>query len=283
MDKLFKFIILVTFVGVLSPLFAQKVTQIQPKQIGNAIEINYKISGAKFNEKSAVTLFVSFDGGKTFKGPMNAVSGDVLIESGGGQKVIVWDAFKDVDALDGDMVFDLRAKLEKVPVKKEIFVQYTGGVMVSSLDYVSPFGIMVGQLGELGWFGAVRLNSIARADYTYNGEDMNEDILYQFTDKTKYPRLSALGGVTYQIGWKTFMYAGLGYGFKSYYQEIEELSKTDASSLGKKWVSIEAYQENGMEIEVGSILKFNNWNVSMGLGVFNFEHISINAGVGMSF
>jgi hypothetical protein len=53
--------------------------------------------------------------------------------------------------------------------------------------------------------------------------------------------------------------------------------------MGTKWVSLDSYQESGLEIELGTILKFNNLNVSMGLGVFNFQHLSINVGLGMSF
>ncbi len=267
----------------LNPLMSQHITQIQPKQNGNTIEINYKIAGAKFDDKFDITLFVSFDGGNTFKGPVKSVSGDLSVENAKGTKTIVWDAFKDVTALDGDIIFDVRADVQKLPVDKVLFAQYSGGIMLSSMDYNTPFGFMVGSLGKLGWFGAVRLNSLTMADYTFDGEKMDQDILYQFDDKIKYPRISAVAGATYQIGWKTFVYGGLGYGIKNYYQQIDEFSQTDASPQGKKWVGIDAYQQQGFEIELGSIIKINNLNFSLGCNVFNFEHISLNAGLGWSF
>ncbi len=77
--------------------YGQRITNIEPEKQGNKIIVHYDIRGARFNEHFNVSLYVSKNGGKTFQGPLEAVSGDIGkgIQEGTDKK-IVWDVFKDV-------------------------------------------------------------------------------------------------------------------------------------------------------------------------------------------
>lgn len=283
MIKLKLGLVLILFIGTIANTNAQKINNIKPSQNGNTIDISFNISGAKFYEVFNIELFVSFDGGENFQGPMKSVTGDTKIEKASGSKSINWNAFKDVSSLEGELIFDVRAKTESKEVDKHFFIQYSAGAMLSSIDYVAPLGIMFGQTGKIGWFTAIRLNSLTQADYSFDGESMDKDILYEFNNVTKYTRASATAGILYQLNWSSFAYAGIGYGYKKHLQQIEELSYTDASSLGNKWVELESNSSSGIEIELGGMMQFKQFNASLGAFVYNFEHIGLNVGVGYQF
>ena len=66
MNQIKSLILILLLAFAFTGLHAQKVTNIQPKLVGNNMEITYEITGAEFNQKFMVELFVSTDGGKTF-------------------------------------------------------------------------------------------------------------------------------------------------------------------------------------------------------------------------
>ncbi len=260
---------------------AQQVTNIQPKLVGNNMEIAYEITSANFNQKFDISLFVSFDGGKTFKGPMTLSENDKKEIEGGNHK-ISWNVFKDVNSLKGDIVFDIRAKVIEEKIKKHYFVQYSAGALVSSINYITPLGFRVGMVGKTGWYVAGYFNTFATTDYNYDGETMDKDIFYEFTDQTLYPRMAVTAGVTFQLGWQSYLYAGAGYATKKYYTQINELN-LNGSIDSEHWANNTEQEESGVEVEVGTILNFNKLSISIGLSTFNFKHIGANAGIGIAF
>lgn len=279
-----RIIIIITIIsGVFGFSNAQNISKIEPVQNGNKIDVFYKISGVKFYQTVDLSLFVSFDGGLTFKGPMLHVSGDTYLENAKGIKKLVWDVYQDVNSLEGKLVFDVRATIVDQLLSKNYFMQYSGDLMLSSLDYYSPFGITIGQKGKIGWFTTLRLNSFNRADYSFNGDKLNKEILYQYTSNTATPRFTVLAGALYQINWITHIYAGMGYAGKKYFQEIEEFSQDDASSLGEKWVEITSNSSTGFHIELGALIDINRINLSFSTYTYNFEHIGVALGVGYNF
>ena len=48
----------------------------QPMVVDNKIQVSYDLR-KRFYQQANITLWVSFDGGKTFEGPMKSVTGDV--------------------------------------------------------------------------------------------------------------------------------------------------------------------------------------------------------------
>lgn len=78
--------ILVTFL-VLLPywLSAQSIKNVKASLENNKIIICYDLSGGKFYNNYKISLYTSRDGGKTFEGPLQEVSGDVGEKSEGDQ------------------------------------------------------------------------------------------------------------------------------------------------------------------------------------------------------
>jgi hypothetical protein len=138
-------------------------------------------------------------------------------------------------------------------------------------------------VGKTGWYAAGYFNTFKSAAYNYDGETMDKDIFYEFTDKTLYPRMAVTAGLTFQLGWQSYMYAGVGYATKKYYNQIVELDPSNLSSKGEEWVNMTTQEESGIEIETGTILNFGKISMSLGLSVFNFKHIGANIGIGVSF
>jgi hypothetical protein len=77
---------------------AQKVSNIQPKLVGNTMQISFDITEAAFNQKFSVQLFISTDGGLTWQGPMTLINNDKN-EFTSGTQTITWDVFKDLNKL----------------------------------------------------------------------------------------------------------------------------------------------------------------------------------------
>ena len=67
-----------------------------------AIVIEYDLA----EDADLVRLFVSLDGGATYRGPMQLVSGDIVDVKAGFGRCIVWDVLKELDvkAFDSDQV-----------------------------------------------------------------------------------------------------------------------------------------------------------------------------------
>ncbi|NJK86588.1 MAG: hypothetical protein HC906_12085 [Bacteroidales bacterium] len=57
--------------------FSQKVSHVHFEQVGQQIEINYKLTGAKYYQVFYVEVFVSTDGGNTYFGPLKRITGDI--------------------------------------------------------------------------------------------------------------------------------------------------------------------------------------------------------------
>ncbi|TRX48285.1 hypothetical protein FNH22_29365 [Fulvivirga sp. M361] len=78
----------------------------------NTIEVIYNLKPNSDNRPYTVTLYYSNDGGKTFKGPAERVSGDVGIQvQPGSYKKIYWNYFYEDKEFTGEnLVFSIRAK-----------------------------------------------------------------------------------------------------------------------------------------------------------------------------
>jgi hypothetical protein len=274
-------LLLILFMGFSFCLRAQQVKNIEPEREGNKIIVKYTISGAKFNQKFDVSLYVSRDGGQTFKGPLEAVSGDVGEGIREGEHRIVWDVFKDVHSLEGDVVFDVKARVIEEKVPKEFMVSYMG-----SLD--APLGVTVGQLGKTGWYASFKTGTnTTKPEYTYGGETWNpgfsEAQYYQFNSTEDIRRLSITGGFTWQLGRNFFMYTGAGYGIKELHWQLDIYEYGGSSKTGEKYVKHPDYSYSGVEAEAGFILRMGSFLLEAGATTVNFNYTNVTLGAGLAF
>jgi hypothetical protein len=138
-------------------------------------------------------------------------------------------------------------------------------------------------LSKVGFYAAGYFNTFASAAYNYNGENMQEPIFYEFTGKNLYPYMTVTAGLTFQLGWKSYLYAGAGYAIKKYYTQINEMNVDGTVKTPEQWVNMTAYDESGVAAEVGTIFNFNKVNLSLGISTFSFKQIGANAGIGITF
>lgn len=277
-----KLILLVFMILTTISIKAQNVTDITSILVGNNIHVFYKIENASYNQKFRVSLHVSSDGGKTFKGPMTLLNNkDELLLSG--KHLMIWDVFKDINSLDKEFIFDIRATVINEKIKKHFFIQYSAGALVSSMDYITPIGFRLGIVGKTGFYLAGYINTFENPAYYYNGDMMTDEVFYEFTEKKLYPRMVITGGLTFQMNKRSHWFIGAGYATKKYYVQINELDVDGNIIQSNQWVNITEEEEEGIELETGFLINFSPINISLGVSTFNFKHVGANIGIGVVF
>ena len=142
-------IIFFTLIGI--GVFSQTISNVKFIQKGKFLEISYQLSNLKFNQNANIDLYVSTNGGLTFIGALKEVTGDVGEDIKTGNKNILWEVFKEIPNFSGNIVFDVRAKLQSKEIKKQLYVGYTGAIE-------TPIGATIGVLGNWGFYVTSRLN-----------------------------------------------------------------------------------------------------------------------------
>ena len=236
----------------------------------------------------AGSLYVSFDGGNTYQGPMKGVSGDIGENIKGGRNKVYWDPYKDVKSLDGDIVFDVRAEIINQKVEKHFFVHYTGNYSWRNSGYTAPLGLSIGQIGKIGWYASARLNSSAfkSSEYDFNGTEVvgyDKVLYYEYDNDYKYPPFEALVGITAQLSWNVFMYAGVGYGYQKYYWHIKEYEYATNSVESDSYLNYTDYSASGFAVEAGFIVRAKALSFNLGMSTLNFSYLNIVFGIGLNF
>lgn len=285
----FKNLLLVfTLIFFTNILYSQQVTNVNSQLTGNNITVDYTLTGAKYNQIFNVQLYVSLDGGKTFQGPLKAVSGDVGEGIKSGSKHIIWDPYKDVHSLEGSIVFNVKAEVINQKLEKHFFVHYTGSYSLRDVAYTTPFGLSIGQIGKIGWYVSARLNTNAfsKSQYDFDGTDVidYDKILYYENDsKYKYPAMEAFAGITAQIRWNFFVYGGVGYAYQKYYGHINEYDFVTNDLQSDSYINYTDYSASGIAAEGGVIIRAKSLSFNVGYSTLNFSYSNIVFGVGFNF
>jgi hypothetical protein len=286
-------------------LNAQEVKNVEAKRIGDKIVIKYEITDENPKQRYDVSLYVSRNGGKSFEGPLKNVIGHVGEGITPGQHQIVWDVYKDVNALQGDIVFDVKARLmqgntkkeqasnktEEPSSKKEIS-QKTKKAKASTISYFgsldAPVGIALGNIGGIGWYVSMKTDmNFNKPKHTYGGDswypDLNGPKYYEFNNTKKIRRTSITGGATWQLGKDFFVYTGAGYGIKELLWQINIYDYSTNLKKGEEYVKQPDYSYSGLEAEAGFILRMNSFLLEAGATTVNFNYMNFTLGVGLAF
>lgn len=262
--------------------FSQSVTNIVPTVVNNKIQIGYTLSGVKyFQEVTSVKIYVSIDGAD-FVGPLKEVVVNISEGIKNGKHIIIWDVLKEIPFTDEDLVFDIRVKVKDKDRRRKMFVMLAG-------NNVTPMGLRVGMLGKTSWYVEARGSLLAMQSpkYTYGKEgsiiDYDKPGYYDFTGTKGWQAYSAVIGITQQINWNTFIYAGVGYGVENYIMEFNNYDYSQSTSTGTDWAKDDKYSNTGVEIDAGLLLRFNKIVVSAGGTALNFKSFGWTASVGYSF
>ncbi len=97
-----KFLTLTVFTFLLfSIVSSQTITNVVAKQEGNTAVITYSL---KCDEDADISLYFSDNGGISFKGPLNKVTGDIGSSISSGNKTIIWNTLQEQEMLAGDKI-----------------------------------------------------------------------------------------------------------------------------------------------------------------------------------
>ncbi len=77
-------------------IYAQKVTNVSAEQVGQSIQVSYKLES---EAPCFASLYYSVDDGSTWQGPLQKVSGDIGVNVNTGLRRVKWDVLKELEYL----------------------------------------------------------------------------------------------------------------------------------------------------------------------------------------
>lgn len=223
-----------------------------------------------------VRLYVSLDGGETYRGPLQQVSGDVNHVKAGYGHCIVWDVLSELesDSFDSDMVrFKLILKMkERWP--KERFISLNAAY--APYPQIS-MGFSVGQVRRFGWFVSMMTNGSLsgfgdKAHCDRNGFTA-EGYLPCYSGAVSKMRLSVMGGGLMRLSGPWIARLGLGYGIRTLSWEKEDGS----------WLRNDGYSVEGLEVAAGMQLHWKGFVFSAEAVTTRFQNVEAKIGVGIVF
>ena len=239
---------------------------------GKAIVVEYDLEA----DADFVRLFVSLDGGVTYRGPLRQVSGDVAtVEAGFGRRLF-WEVLKelDVDAFENDQVrFKLSIQLkERWP--RETFVTLNAAY---SLAPQGSLGFSVGQVKRFGWFVSVMGNGNL-SGFSFDGDCDAQGLLpdghlMQYTGAVSQMRLSFMAGGLMRVTGPLMLRAGLGYGNRT----LRWLT------VDGEWYRNTAFSTQGLDLSAGAQLHWRGFVFSLEAVTTQFEYVETKMGLGYAF
>lgn len=246
-----------------------KVVKAYPE--GKAIVLEYDLGV----DAEQVRLFVSTDGGATYRGPMQQVSGDLADVKAGFSRNIRWEVLDefDIDALDGDQV---RFKLNILMIEHWPLETFATLNAAYSMAPQGSLGFTIGQVRRYGWFVSVMTNGNL-SGYSFDGECNNlgflsDGHLMQFTGTTSKTRLSVMAGGLMHLTGPLLARVGIGYGNRTLRWET-----TDG-----QWYCNRERSWQGIDLSAGVQLHFNGLVVSLEAVTTQFQYVEAKVGVGWS-
>ena len=151
-------------------------------------------------------------------------------------------------------------------------------VLVNGSMSIAPqfsAGITIGQVKSFGWYVSAMTNGSFGQEFIGECDEngfVGEDYPY-YIGKTKKERLSITAGGVCRIAKNTAIYAGLGYGKRNVYYEVEDGTYFKNQSVA----------HNGICIEAGLMQQFGKFMFSGGLTTIGFGYAEFKVGIGVAF
>lgn len=256
-----------------TPVWAQELAAIvraYPEKKNIMVEYDLAV------DADLVRLYVSLDGGESYMGPLQQVTGDVSrVKAGHGHR-IVWDVLKELetDSFDSDMVrFKLNLKMkERWP--QETFVTVNGAY--AAYPQLS-MGFSVGQVRRFGWFVSVMSNGsfsgLTASDSCSKDGIIDGGYLPGYTGTVSKTRLSLIAGGLMRLSGPWIARVGVGYGNRTLCWEAEDGT----------WLRNEGYSVRGLEVAAGVQWHWRGFVVSAEAVTTRFKNVEGKIGIGVFF
>ena len=237
-----------------------------------AIVVEYDLA----EDADFVRLFVSLDGGATYQGPLQQVSGDIADVQAGFNRRIVWDVLKElnVDSFENDQVrFKLSVML------KERWPRETFVTLNTAYNFLpqGSVGFSVGQVKRFGWFVSVMTNgNFSGLDHVgdCNAQGFLPDgHLMQYSGEVSKMRLSVMAGGMMRLSGPLCLRVGLGYGNRTLRWQ----------TVDGEWYRNTDFSQNGIDVSAGLQLHLKGLAVSLEAVTTQFHYIEGKIGLGYVF
>ena len=255
-------------------LMAQEhVTNIRAKQEDKMVTIKYDLS-----TRSEVKLLISVDDGQHYTDTMKVTGMVDKIVPQGKNKVIRWQAFKDLGY--GDYP-EIRFKFitEEKPLQKPkripkiTFITLNGAYTNTQNP---SMGVTFGQVEKFGWFASVmsgfHFGGLFPAAVGDENGFVGEDLPF-YKDEYAHTALSIMGGGVMRLNDVMYLKAGLGFGNRS----------LSWKTLDDRWVRNSAYSAVGVDVSAGMMFNFGGFILSLDAVTTNFKIFESKIGLGYSF
>jgi formylglycine-generating enzyme required for sulfatase activity len=162
-------ILLLMFITIQSN--GQTISNVHSEQFGNTIEVHYTLNTTTPTE---IALYVSLDGGTTWKGPLTKVLGDVGKNVVSGEHTIIWQVLEELEELSSDNIKFKVESVGKKPFEPEmVFVEGGTFMMGNNSDnsakpvhkvtlssfYIGKYEVTEGQWKEVMGNNRVKLSN----------------------------------------------------------------------------------------------------------------------------
>jgi hypothetical protein len=263
--------------------FAQKtdVSVIKTELIENNTKVNvyYNVSFLSETKSYVSFLYVSLDGGNTYR-KLNAVSGDIGMVNPLKTRNLkaVWDIFKDIDELSGNVVFKIVLESTNIPLPiKELCIY--------QFSPTAPFGVMYVKYASIGYYASLQTNFGFRSSNAVFENEVIQEVpqggYWQLGNIEKKSRFSVTGGVVYRVSKTLAATLGGGFGHRSLLWEYTSFNSDD-SQKDKGFARVEPVSATGLQTELGVIWYAQpQIPVTFSIQNINFSYVTYSVGVGI--
>ena len=261
------------FVGLQIAVAQEHVTNIRARQEDRTVIIKYDLK-----VRSEVKMLISLDDGQHYTDTMK-VSGMVnKIVPAGKNKVIRWQAYKDLGYGDYPeirfkFITEEKQQLKIKRIPNITFVTLNGAYTNTQNPSV---GFTIGQVEKYGWFASVMsgFNFAGLAPAAVSDADgfVGEDLPF-YKDEYAHTALSIMGGGVMRLNDVMYLKAGLGFGNRS----------LSWKTLDDRWVRNGGYSAVGVDVSAGLMFRFGGFVLSLDAVTTNFSIYEGRIGLGYSF
>ena len=267
-------VLLCLFIGSQMAMAQDHVTNIRAKQEDKMVTIKYDL-----NVRSEVKLLISIDDGEHYTDTMKVTGVVNKIVPAGKNKVIRWQAFRDLGY--GDYP-EIRFKFiteekQQAPRPKRIpkitFATLNGAYTNTENPSI---GFTDGQVKKFGWFASVMSGFNFAGlfpDAKGDAEGFVSEDLPFYKDEYAKTVLSIMGGGVMRLNDMMYVKAGAGFGNRS----------LSWKTLDDRWVRNGGYSAVGVDVSAGMMFRFGGFVLSLDAVTTNFSIFEGKIGLGYSF
>lgn len=260
----------------------ERVTNIRIRQEDKVVTIKYDLA-----VRSDVKLLISLDDGEHYTDTMKVTGMVNKIVPAGKNKMIRWQAFKDLGYGDYPEIRfkfiteenQLAPQPKQIPIRTFVTLNlgwnnwrleserhFSGTIHQGGFNVPLSFGITCGQVKKFGWFASIMTNFNFRglspdAHSNYDWGVWVDDETLESQGYTVLPyyqegavtSLSVIGGGIMRLTDMFYLKAGLGYGHRS----------VSLKTFDGRWVRDNAYSDIGLDVDLGMMFNFNHFVLSL--------------------